>query len=109
METLTLPQPKKASKLKSQMNTTLITFFDIKGIVHFEFIPQGQTVNQAHYMEILKQLHEAVHRKRSELQPNNWILHHDNAPTNRMLSVKQLLAQKSITEMNTHPIPLLWL
>jgi len=27
--------------LKSQMKTMLITFFHIKGIVHFEFIPQA--------------------------------------------------------------------
>jgi hypothetical protein len=30
---------------------------------------------------------------------NNWILHHYNAPTHKALSVKQFLAQKSITEM----------
>jgi len=30
---------------KSQMETMLITFFDIRGIVHVGFIPQGQTVN----------------------------------------------------------------
>jgi hypothetical protein len=37
-----------------------------------------QTVNQAYYVEIIKQLHEGVHRKRPELWPNNWILHHNN-------------------------------
>jgi hypothetical protein len=29
-------------------------FFNIKSTVHFKFIQQGQTVNQAYYMETLK-------------------------------------------------------
>jgi alpha-L-fucosidase len=87
---------------KSQMKTVLITFFNMKNIVHFEFIPQGQTVNQAYYMEILKRLREAVHRKRPELWPNDWILHHDSASAHRALSVKQFLNQKLITETH-HP------
>jgi hypothetical protein len=37
----------------------LITFFHIKDTVHSEFIPWGQTVNQAYYMEMLKWLHKA--------------------------------------------------
>jgi hypothetical protein len=84
------------------MKIMLITFFDIKGGVHFEFIPQGQTVNQAYYVGILKQLHEAVYRKRPELGPNSWILHNDSTPTHKVLPIKQFLAQKSITEME-HP------
>jgi hypothetical protein len=40
--------------------------------------------------------------KRPELWPNDWILHHHNAPAHKALSVKQFLAQKSITEME-HP------
>jgi hypothetical protein len=39
---------KRAHMLKPQIKTMLITFFDIKGIVHFQFTPWGQIV------EILK-------------------------------------------------------
>jgi hypothetical protein len=39
---------KRAHVLKSQMKTMLITFFDIKGIVHIEFVSQDGTVNQAY-------------------------------------------------------------
>jgi histone-lysine N-methyltransferase SETMAR len=80
----------------------LIAFFDIEGTIHFEFIPQGQTANQAYYVEILKRLREAVRIKGPEHWPNDWILRHDNGPAHKALSVKQFLAQKSITEMK-HP------
>jgi hypothetical protein len=50
-------------------------------------------------VEILEQLHGVVQRWRPELWPNELILHHDNAPANKVLSVKQFLAQKSNSEM----------
>ena len=56
------PRPKKARQVKSNVKAMLICFFDIKGLVHFEFIPQGQTVNQQFYLEVLKRLHDAVQR-----------------------------------------------
>jgi hypothetical protein len=49
------------------MKTMFISFFEIKGTVHFKFISRDKTTNQAHYVEILKQLPEAVHRKRPEV------------------------------------------
>jgi len=68
------------------MKTVLITFFEIKAIVHIEFITQGQTVNQTYYVEILKRLLETVLRKIPELWPIFWILPHDSAPTHKTLS-----------------------
>jgi hypothetical protein len=85
------------------MKAVLVSFFDIKGTVHFELMPQGQTVNRAYYVEMLNWLYKAVHRKRPELLPSDWILHHDNAPAHKALSVRQLLAQKFITEMERPP------
>jgi histone-lysine N-methyltransferase SETMAR len=87
---------------KSQTKTLIVTFFDIKGIVHLEFIPQGQTVNQTYCVDISKQLHEAMCRKRPEIFPSIWILHSDTPSANKALTVKQFLAQKSITEIE-HP------
>jgi hypothetical protein len=74
-------------------------------------MPQGQAVNQDYYVEILKQLHETMHRISPELWPS-WIFHHDHSPAHKMLSIKQFLAQKSITEMehpSYSPFPLTWL
>jgi hypothetical protein len=45
------------------MKKMLVTFFDIKNVFHFEFIPQGQTVQQDYYVEIWKWLLEAVPKK----------------------------------------------
>jgi hypothetical protein len=56
----------------------------------------GQTVNQACYVEILKWLPKVTCRKWLECWANNL------APANKALSVKQFLAQKSITTMG-HP------
>ena len=75
----------------------------IRGIVHYEFVPTGQTVNQVYYLEVLKRLREKVRRKRPELfASNSWILHHDNAPAHTALSVREFLATKQITVLE-HP------
>ena len=41
----------------------LLTFFDIRGTVHYEFVPTGQTVNHVYYLEVLERLREKVRRK----------------------------------------------
>jgi hypothetical protein len=87
----------------------LITFFDMKGAVHFQFISQDQTVVQTYYVEILKRLREAVHRKIPELWPGDWIFHHENAPAHkadRSLSSNFWPKNRFLKE-NDHSIPLI--
>ena len=39
------PRPKKARVFKSKTKAMLIAFFDVHGIVHAEFLPQGQNMS----------------------------------------------------------------
>jgi hypothetical protein len=41
--------------------------FDIKGIVHKEFVLAGQTVNSAYYCNVLWRMRENVQRLQTEL------------------------------------------
>jgi histone-lysine N-methyltransferase SETMAR len=77
-------------------------FLRSQAVVHSEFIAQGQTVNQQCYWEVLTTLRESVRRKRPELWPDKWILHHDNVPAHDALSVREFPAKKSTTKMD-HP------
>ena len=70
-------------------------FFDSEGIVHTEFVPQGHTVNQFYYREILKRLRKRVVRLRPSIT-DNWMLHHHNAPCHTATSVIECLAKKGI-------------
>ena len=55
-KTANSPRPKKLRLSKSRIKTMLLSFFDIRGIVHYEFVRTGQTVNQVHHLEVLERL-----------------------------------------------------
>ena len=97
------PRPKKARQSRSKIKLMLIAFFDARGIVHMEFLPQGQTVNQHVYKGILWRLLRSVREKRHELWQNNtWLLHQDNAPSHNALSIGQFLAEGNVAVLD-HP------
>jgi len=59
----------RPKKFRPNQESMLLTFFDIRGIVHYEFVPTGQTVSQVYYLEVLERLREKVRRKRPEHLP----------------------------------------
>lgn len=100
--TPTSPRPKKARMSKSKVKTMLIVFFDAKGLVHKEFVPQGQTVNSTYYVQVLDRLRKRVVRTRKEIAAT-WQLHHDNAPCHTALRVQEFLAKHSLVTLPQPP------
>jgi len=102
----TSPRLKKARDVKSNLKSMIINFFDIKGIVHKE-VPTGQTVNSGFYCEVLRRLRENVRRHRPKLwREQNWLLHHDNAPSHTSVRSHQFLAKNKIAVIPYSPYSL---
>jgi hypothetical protein len=74
----------------------MIVFFEIRGVIMIEWVPEDQTVNAKYYLEFLIMLREWVKKKRSELWKKSWILHQDNTPAHDAHAMKQFLANKCI-------------
>jgi len=71
------PPPKKARAQKSAAKVMVIAFFDYRGMVYTNTILQGQTVNAAYYIPILKQLiKDHIPKKRPDLV-KRWKFHQD--------------------------------
>ncbi|GFG28290.1 hypothetical protein Cfor_11308, partial [Coptotermes formosanus] len=78
-----------------EIRSMLIFFFDSQGIVHKEFVPPVQTVNQTFYREVLERLRKRVARVRLGIA-RTWTLYHDNAPCDTAVSSNEFLEEKSI-------------
>jgi hypothetical protein len=61
-------QEKKSTEEQVQFESIddCFSFFDIRGIVHIDWVPEGQIVKQVYYKEVLTTLPETV-KKRPEM------------------------------------------
>ncbi|UYV79043.1 hypothetical protein LAZ67_17000846 [Cordylochernes scorpioides] len=95
------PRPKKARQVRSNVKVLLTVFFDCRGVVHHEFLPQGRTVNKEYYLQVMR---KAIRQKRPDLWKNkNWFLHHDNTPAHTSLLVRDFLAKNNTLMMPQPP------
>jgi len=81
------PRQKKARQSKSKFKVMMIVSFDIRRIVHVDWVPEVKTVNQVYYKEVLTSLHERVRRRPETSKNGSWVLHQDNTPAHNALSV----------------------
>jgi hypothetical protein len=94
-------QQKNAQESFKNQDHAHCFFFNIRGVVHHEFVSQVQTVNAAFYVEVLKCLRERVRCVWPKLWvEKNWILHHDNSPLHSALTVREFFAKNNMITMD---------
>ncbi|GFU14735.1 hypothetical protein TNCV_4228891 [Trichonephila clavipes] len=72
----------------SEGKIMLDVFFDIQGIVHLEFYPQGCTMNKKLCIDVLRRLCQSIRKKRQKLwAEQSWMRLPGNAPAYRCLLV----------------------
>jgi hypothetical protein len=62
VETFNIPEAKKGQASAEQCQSD-VDRFDSRGVVHHEYVPQGQNFNKEYYLEVLHRFHDAVLRK----------------------------------------------
>jgi hypothetical protein len=98
------PWPQKLWFQKSWVKTMLVIFFITQGVMHKEFVPEGQNLNFEFYREVMVWLLKRLWCvKLDKAQSGNWFLLHNNAPSHNATFVKQFLTKKSITVLY-HPL-----
>jgi hypothetical protein len=81
----------------------LITFFDKQGVIHKEFVPEGQTVNSVFYLEVIGRLVRRISQVRPQFRAEgSWFSLRENAPSHSALVVKTFLAKHGVVVIS-HP------
>ena len=76
---------------------------DQGGLVHKQWIPQGQTVTKDVYLDVLRALRRSIMVKCPERwRKQDFILHHHDAPAHTAIKVTEFLAKHS-TPVVPHP------
>jgi len=98
------PKGKKVCLQKSKVKKMLVCFYDSKGIIHHEFVPEGQTVTGSFYLSVLERLWKRIHCVQPEYSaPGSWFLLHDNVPVHQAVAVQEFLARKQVCVLHHRP------
>ena len=101
----TSPRPKKKLRFhKSRVKTMLMIFFVWQGVIHKEFVPEGETTDEVYYKDVMERLVNRIRRVRPGMCVSaDWFLLHDNAPSNNATIIMQFLAQRKVIVLGYPP------
>jgi len=86
------PRPKKFRVQKSTGKVLASIFCDQDGILLFDYLPKGQTINAEYYSSPLVQLMDILKDKRRGKITKGVLFLHDNALAHRALATQKQLA-----------------
>ena len=103
MEKSWIPKASESEEVESKSDAHCV--FDIQGIVHFKFFPQGQAVNQIVYKDqyVTKIVRSVCDKRWSLWKAYTWVLHHNNTPAHKALIICQFLAERNIATLEYPP------
>ncbi len=95
-------RPVKSRIPRTTLKVMLVIFFDARGVVHREYVPDRVGITKELYLQIVQRMHESVRRKRRDIFPNQFVLLHDNAGAHIARIVNDFLRDKEISVV-PHP------
>lgn len=94
------PPPKKAKVVSSAGKVMASVFWDAKGVVFVDYLEKGQTINGEYYSNLLRQLREAIKKKRPGKLTKGVLYHQDNAPPH-----KSVVAMATVRDCGFELVP----
>ena len=105
----TSPTPKMFRVEKSAGKVMATVFWDEKGLLLLEFMPQKTTITGQTYANTITALREAIKEKRREKLSAGVLLLHDNAPVHMSAQSQAAIQQCGFQQLNHPPFKTLGL
>jgi len=99
------PSSPKTKKFKTQTSAGKVmatVFWDCRGVILVDFLPQGTTVNSEQYIQTLKNLKARIRRTRPDLEMERVLFHQDNARPHTSARTREAIASYGWTTL-PHP------
>ncbi len=98
------PSSKKFQFQILRVKTMLILFFNSKGIIHDEYVPEGQTETATFYVQVLGCLCKRIAHVRPKMwRDRKFFLLHNNVCPHTAAIVQQFLTKKGVAQLSHSP------